>query len=567
MRGNFIALKLFLVLFPIVWEGGGTQQILAQQPQQVGYSADEHSTVSCSQFMAPKRNVQGTMVGPEECLMQDHGIVEPNLKYHRVDMGFTGTLSGWVVKQGARQNYFTSGPDFTFTQYGNPHSPRFHGILRYEAAKGTSLTLTYPESGWNGRLYVLVHGRSGSFLRGSMRSWDEYFDSENPFDTNKYETAMLAKGYAIARTRRNADGFMIGDYSAILDDGTVWPGQNINMVPELILDEVRLVGNFLKERLGREPTRNYWFGHSAGAYSGLALNYLIQSNPDINQDADGRQTVSGFILDDPGGGLFLPVLVKNGQDVLYRTPESKAKFVKSFSIAHQAYPLVYSNIVPGEMDLQNLPEGVSPIALNNKRKMARLMTDKGIDNFRMYEVRGVSHSGGENLENGRNGDVQILDLSRLMDGMIDLLENWVERGIEPPATKSDHPSAGASAPAIGLPETACPLGRYYPFPQTRGTRGAGSTGFAAYDGRTLEPLDGQLMFVDMNENGRRDKSETVTNAWRRIGLLKAGETFSRAQYVACVQSTAARLRKENLITEKVASLYVEDAREEAFPAQ
>ena len=74
------------------------------------------------------------------------------------------------------------------------------------------------------------------------------------------------------------------------------------------------------------------------------------------------------------------------------------------------------------------------------------------------------------------------------------------------------------------------------------------------------------MFVDMNENGRRDKSETVTEAWHRIGLLKAGETFSRAKYVACVQSTAAKLRKENLITEKVASLYVEDARKEALPA-
>ncbi|MCZ6624325.1 MAG: hypothetical protein O7B35_08870, partial [Deltaproteobacteria bacterium] len=166
-----------------------------------------------------------------------------------------------------------------------------------------------------------------------------------------------------------------------------------------------------------------------------------------------------------------------------------------------------------------------------------------------------------------DGDVQILNLSRLMDGVIDLLDNWVEKGIEPPATKSDSPNAGASASAIGLPETACPLGRYYPFPPTRGTRGAGSTGFAAYDGTTLEPLDGQLMFVDMNENGRRDNSETVTKAWRRLGLLKAGETFSRAKYVACVQSTAAKLRKESLITQNIASLYVEDARKEALPAQ
>ena len=566
MRRNTLAWKLYLALFPILWVLGGAQQVLAEPSPQAGSPADESPEVSCSQFMAPQRDVNGTMVGQEECRMRDHGIVEPSRQYHRVDMGISGTLSGWVVKQGARQNYFTSGPDFTYTQFGNPHSPRFHGILRYEAAKGTSLTLTYPETGWNGKLYVLVHGRSGSFLRGTMRPWDEYFDPGKPFDANKYEKSMLARGYAIARTRRNADGFAIGDYSAVLDDGTVWPDQNINMVPELILDEVRLLNNFLKERLGRRPTRNYWWGHSAGAYTALALNYLIQSDPGINQDADGRQTISGFINDDPGGGMFLPILIKNGQDILYRTAESKTQFVKSFSIAHQAYPLIYSNIVPGEMDLDHLPEGISTVALNNKRKMARLMIEKGINNFRMYEVRGVSHSGGERYEDGKNGDIQILDLSRLMDGVLDLLDNWVEKGIEPPATKSDDPGVGAGAPAIGLPETACPLGKYYPFPQFRGVQGAGSTGFAAYDGASLEPLDGQLQFVDMNENGHRDTSETVTQAWRRIGLLQSGETFSRAKYVACVESTAAKLRKENLITEQVARLYIEDARKDAFPA-
>ena len=562
MRENTLTWKLVVALFPILWVWG-SPSVVAQQ----GPPAGERPTVDCSQFMAPKKDVNGQMVGQEECLMKDHGIVEPDARYHRVDMGFSGTLSGFVVKQGARQNYFTSGPDYIYTQFGNPHSPRYHGILRYEAAKGTSLTLTYPETGWNGKLYVLVHGRSGSFLRGTMRPWDEYFDPDKPFDANKYEKSMLARGYAIARTRRNADGFMIGDYSAVLDDGTVWPDQNINMVPELILDEVRLLNNFLEERLGSRPTRNYWWGHSAGAYTALALNYMIQSNPDINRDADGRETISGFIDDDPGGGMFLPILMKDGQDILYRTPESKAQFVKSFSIAHQAYPLVYSNIVPGEMDLGNLPEGFSTVALNNKRKMARLMIEKGIDNFRMYEVRGVSHSGGERYEDGKNGDIEILDLSRFMDGVLDLLDDWVEKGIEPPATKSDDPGVGASAPAVNLPETACPLGKYYPFPQSRGVQGAGSTGFAPYDGATLEPLDGQLQFVDMNENGRRDTRETVTQAWRRMRMLEPDETFDRAGFVACVERTARTLRRENLITEEIANLYVEEARTDPLPAQ
>ena len=144
MRTNTAAWKFLPILFTtFLVLGGGLQSLQAGSP------TDEKArpVVSCSQFMAPKRDVNGKKVGQEECLMQDHGIVEPNHKYHRVDMGITGTLSGWIVKDGARQNYFTSGPDFTFTQFGNPHNPRFHGILRYEAAKGTSLSLVYPETG------------------------------------------------------------------------------------------------------------------------------------------------------------------------------------------------------------------------------------------------------------------------------------------------------------------------------------------------------------------------------------------------------------------------------------
>src|SRR5262245_8855011 len=281
----------------------------AQAPE---HGVSGAAKVSCIQYMAPKKTVKGKSVGQEECLMIDHGVVDAQKKYHRIDIGISGTLSGYVVKDGARQNYFTSAPDFTYTQFGNPHYPRFHGILKYEMAKGTSVTLTYPEPGWNGKLFVMVHGRSGSFLRGTMRSWDKYFDAGEPYDANKYERSMLERGYAVARSRRNADGFASGDFSAVLDDGTVWTDQNINAVPELILDKVRLVDNLLQDRLGKKPTRNYWWGHSAGAYTALALTYMMQSDPRLNRDADGKETISGFIHDDPGGGLFLPILLKDG---------------------------------------------------------------------------------------------------------------------------------------------------------------------------------------------------------------------------------------------------------------
>jgi len=526
-----------------------------------------HTPVNCAQFMAPRKNVNGKLIGQEQCLMLDYGIVDLQKKYHRLDIGISGTLSGYVVKDGARQNYFTSGPDFTFTQMGNVENPRFHGILKYEMEKGTSLTLTYPETGWNGKVFVMVHGRSGSFLRRTLRPWNEYYDGNQQFDANKYERSMLRRGYAVARTRRNADGFGPGDFSSVLDDGTVWPDQNINMVPELILDEVRFVDNVLKQRLGKKPVRNYWWGHSAGTYTGLALNYMIQSDPQLNKDADGQETISGFLGDDPGGGMFLPMLQKDGQDILYRTPEEKAKFVKTLVISHQAYPLVYSNVVVGEFDAKHAPAGISDTALTNKRNMAKLFSRKGMDNvFRMYEVQSVSHQGDEDLETNKNRDIQVVHLSRVMDSAVDLLDDWVEKGIEPPETKSDDASVSA-IPAIRLPETACPLGHYYPFPSMRGNNSgsAGVTSFAAYDGAGLEPLDGQLMYVDMNHDGRRDQRETVTQAWGRLGLLTQRETFGRDKYVSCVQGVAVKLRGEKIFTDESVRQYVDEAGKTELP--
>ena len=190
----------------------------------------------------------------------------------------------------------------------------------------------------------------------------------------------------------------------------------------------------------------------------------------------------------------------------------------------------------------------------------------------MYEVKGVSHNGGDELKDikdrdYRDRDIDILELSRLIDGAIDLLDNWVEKGVEPPQTKSDAPGLASSKEALDLPETACPLGVYFPYPPLHNTAGVGSTGFASFDGKSLEPVDGLLRNVDMNGNGRRDKRESVTEAWRRLGLLKADESFTRAKYVSCVQDTAAKLRKENFITEKVAEQYVQEAQKKELPGQ
>ncbi len=128
-----------------------------------------------------------------------------------------------------------------------------------------------------------------------------------------------------------------------------------------------------------------------------------------------------------------------------------------------------------------------------------------------------------------------------------------------------------------MPEVACPTGVYYIFPPSAGPAGQGTTGFAPFDGQGLEPFDGRGAvrasednlfhnFVDMNRNGYRDFRETMTAAWRRLGLLKHTETFSRDKYVACVQAAVDKLVAEKFISLKTAKLYLDQAATMRFPS-
>ncbi len=182
-------------------------------------SASEPVTSSGKEFMVPKKEVNGKSIGQEDVLIQEVVIADSGRQYRRLDVGVTGTLEGWVVEEGPRSNHFTSAPDFAFTQTGNEY-PRFHGILRYEASRGTAMTIIYPEggTGWNGKLFITVHGSGRSFLGETLKPWNQNFNRSQPLeDISKYERLMLDKGYAIAKTRRN--GGSPGDYAVTLDDG------------------------------------------------------------------------------------------------------------------------------------------------------------------------------------------------------------------------------------------------------------------------------------------------------------------------------------------------------------
>lgn len=524
---------------------------------------------SGTDFMAPKRDVHGKSIGQEDVLIEEVAFADSGRRYRRLDVGISGTLEGWVVKEGPRGNHFTAHPEFALTQSGNDYR-RFHGILRYEASKGTAVTLVYPEAGtlWNQKLFVTVHGRSGSFFGGTLKAWNKNLDPADPLgDLTGYERVMLDKGYAVAKTRRNAGaasgdpGSGPGDYAVVLDDGEIVQGRNLNIHTGLLLDMVRLSENLLKDRLGEKPLRTYWFGHSAGAMNARVINYVSG----LNLDENGETIIDGFINSDSGGGRYLPVLMEEGQDTLLLTDGARRQFVKTLETAHQLYTARHN--------MPTLPPWMSRGYLLNKRLTAKILRDKGLGNkMRIYEVQGVSHMAGGHRSG--EGDTVLLDLSGLLDGLIDLLDNWVEKDIAPPPSKSGWLELGDvngdgvnENEAIALPEVACPLGLYFPYPPSRGEEGGGYTGFAAFDGQGLEPLDGQGAFVDMNLNRYLDQRESVDEAWHRLGLLKHGEVFSRSKYQACVEATVAQLRKEKLITERVAQRYVQQASNADFPGQ
>ena len=499
----------------------------------------------CDDSLLPARAVLGRHVGPSSCLMLQSDVTSDGRAFHRIDIGLDGTVDGYLAKVGNYKEYFTNSPDLVFPQTWGPR-PIFFAVARYERDKGAAMTIVYPgeRAAWNRKVFVMVHGRGVSFKDGSLKPWDS-----NAGDLDKYDRLLLAKGYAVVKTHRSTVE-NIGEITATLQDGTTVDYVAFNDTARYVVDFTDVARTIIAKRIGN-ATRTYFYGHSAGARIGRGLNYT----PGLNVGRDGKPFFDGFLNDDPAAGTWYPVVMKDGRDVLFATEADRTAFVPQIDIAHQ----MYNNIWPPRH-----PQWMSSSYLENKRNNARILRDKGLaTKFRMYEVRSISHSGGENLTDGKRGPLEILDLSKMMDRFVDLLDAWVEEGVAPPPTRSDWAELGGvdrdgtiENPALAFPEVACPLGVYYSYPEST----SGTTAFAAFTGEGLEPLDAKNVFVDMNRNGVWDYRETPTGAWRRLGLLKKDETLTRDAYVACVARAANPLRQDGFFSDRTAALYRDRAK-------
>lgn len=386
---------------------------------------------SCDELLLPARDAKGRKVGPASCVMLETDASLDGRALKRLDVGLDGTVDGFLTKTGDYKEYLTNAPDIVFPQTADP-GPIFLAVAGYERAKGAAMAIVYPadRSAWNGKMWVTAHGRGVSFKQGSLKPWDKNVDRANPLaDLNKYDKLMLAKGYALVKTRRTS-GEGLGEIQATLEDGTTVDYAAFNDSHRYIMDFAAVAESALERRLGRPPARTYFYGHSAGARLGRGLNYT----PGLNLGKDGKPMFDGILADDGAAGGWLPVVMKVGRDVLFATNAEKAGFVPQLDVTHQ----MYNNIWPSQR-----AEFMSPSYLENKRNNARVLRDKGLTpKHRMYEVRSISHSGGESLPEGRRGEIQILDMSRLMDRFIDMLDAWVEKGVAPPPLRSDWAELG-----------------------------------------------------------------------------------------------------------------------------
>jgi Alpha/beta hydrolase domain len=387
------------------------------------------TAASCDALLLPPREAKGHKVGPSSCLMIESELTYEGKLYKRLDIGLDGTVDGYLAKTGDYKDYFTNGPDLVFPQTWGPR-PIFFGIAKYERAKGAAMAVIYPadKAAWNGRMFVTVHGRGTSFKSGNLRAWDKNLDASNPIrDFDKYERLMVAKGYAVVKTRRtSAEG--LGEITATLEDGSTVDSIAFNDTARYVMDFTEVAKAAVVKRLG-PPTRVYMYGHSAGARIGRSMNYT----PGLNVGRDGKRFFDGFLNDDPAAGTWYPVVMKDGKDVLLTTAADKAAFVPQIDVAHQ----MYNNIWPPQH-----PEWMSSSYLENKRNNARILRDKGMANYRMYEVRSVSHSGGEGMTDDRKSEFQTIDLSKAMDRFIDMLDAWADKGVAPPPS-SGTPTATA----------------------------------------------------------------------------------------------------------------------------
>jgi hypothetical protein len=200
-------------------------------------NAQVSNQTSSDQFLLAPRDVNGKMVGPKSCLMQEIDMKFEGRTFRRIDIGLSGTVDGYVTKGGIYSDYLTNAPDLVFPQTMD-FGRRYLAISTYHKDKGAAMTIIYPlnKSEWNQKMYVMAHGMGRGFVTGGLKAWDKYLNSADPLDDlTKYDKLILSKGYVLVKTYRSsyANGNLGGGLSGMAAYKNQHPGAVGEVMTEL----------------------------------------------------------------------------------------------------------------------------------------------------------------------------------------------------------------------------------------------------------------------------------------------------------------------------------------------
>lgn len=521
----------------------------------------DNTPVSCNTLLTAQHTADGHTYGESSCVITGQSTVAtPHGAFNRVDVGLSGTAFG-CADPNTQGNTRKDLPDagtvakILFTQFGITSCVDGVGVYTGTPTAtnaGAGLTVLYPARGtpWNGRVFLSTHGQSNNTPLGDIVPTG----SAVTFN-NLYVREMIDAGYAVIYVRRPASSGV----PTTLDNGQVID-ESINDNVGTYLDFLQSGLKLLYAQLGRTPVAVYGYGHSAGVIINRLLNYS-----GLNFRPDGTRYVTAFLSDDPGGGLPLPIGMPMGQVLgerngvatfdprylLFTTPAQRAKFTPELTLAHELYQDVHSW----------LPQGVTYLRLKEQAQVLYLQEGLG-DETRLYRVNGVSH-----IANTDTSPPNTLDIGPVITAMIANLNLWISYHVAPPPTMANLAEVGGRnmrgvPTAVQLPPLACPTGFRFSGPPPGGA--SSSTGYAPYDGVTLEPVNSAGVLEDVWGAGYRKPMPTVSQAWDLLGITPGYVTVTPQMFRGCVARSVAQLVNARIITRAAGDSYNQQALK--FPA-
>jgi hypothetical protein len=507
----------------------------------------------CADLLVPHSTVAGYSVGETSCQVtasSQFGDASGN-EWQRVDIAISGTAAGYAdpVTVGNTRKDLTDVPNVLFPQFGiTGWVPGVGAYAGGPDGHGAGISVLYPAdpARWTGKVVVLAHGQANDSPLGPIVP--QTVGGPLPTGTfdNLYADEWVDAGYAVIYTERPA----ASGVPTKLANGTTLDesvNDNVTMLRDFLASGERL----LAEKLGRSPSLVLWYGHSAGVIVGRLFNYS-----GLNDKPGGGHYVDGFLSDDPGGGLPLPLTMPMGQVLgvhdgrvtyprdAFLSAATRARLVPEFTFAHGLY-----------LDQHTWLPGVSYLTL--KQLGEQLYRESGLaGKTDLFVVAGVSH-----IPNSTGSPAHTLDMGPLIQAAIPVLQDWVTDGTPPPAAIAGRPGDGSLADQLRLPPLACPTGYRYPWPAPSGT--AQQTGYVPFDGTTMEPVNSQGALVDVNGDGVRDAMPTLGQEWRTLGLVHGGQQVTPAVFGSCVRQDVSWLVRDRLLTAAAAQGYLAQA--SAFP--